>query len=661
MMAAQRKVQQTWWRALLASPAAIVATVMVAGLIFLAIAAGWLWGTGASATNVAIGNEGPNAAHWLGTDPLGRDILDRVLVATRSSLVLAVLATAAGGVVGVGLGMLSAAAGPTLRRLLASLISLLLSFPALLLAIFFAVIFGVGSAASVIAVGAAFAPGFARLTQTLGASIADREFIQAARMLGKGRWYVIRRHLLPNVAEPIVVYGTVHVGQAILVLSGLSFLGLGIQLPAYNWGSLLEQGLAQMFQSPAAVIAPAVAIAVAGIACNLAGEVWADVIGRASRTTRTVGSARKTSALVGAATAGGTGTPQTEPGSGEWLLRVEDLQVRFPAPGGVATPVREVSFAIRPGERLGIVGESGSGKSLTALAIAGLIRDPGLVDAQRLEFLGVDLLRPSRDRTKVLGRNLGLIFQDPGGTLNPAVRIGTHLREPAQIHLGMSWKDAAARALAALEMVRISDPPRRYKQHQHELSGGMRQRVSIAIGVAGEPRLLVADEPTTALDVIVQRDILGLLVRLSAEHDTGMILISHDLAVIAETCDRTAVMYAGFVVEEAPVGALVSAPAHPYTAALLAATPDIDRGPDQSLPTIDGRVPGPEENLPGCYFASRCPLATDRCREERPPLLSLDSTRKAACWYPLVEGGEPRSLTGAGQSDRGAGMTEVTE
>jgi peptide/nickel transport system permease protein len=179
--------------------------------------------------------------------------------------------------------------------------------------------------------------------------------------------------------------------------------------------------------------------------------------------------------------------------------------------------------------------------------------------------------------------------------------------------------------------------------------------------VAGEPRLLLADEPTTALDVLVQRDILGLLVRLSAEHDTGMILISHDLAVIAETCDRTAVMYAGFVVEDAPVATLVSAPAHPYTAALLAATPDINRGPDQSLPTIDGRVPGPEEDLPGCYFADRCPLATSRCREERPPLLSLDSTRKAACWYPLVDNGEPRSLTGAGQSDRGAGMTEVTE
>jgi peptide/nickel transport system permease protein len=655
--------QRNWYRSLWGSPSAIAATVLVGGLVFVAVAAGWLWGHGATASNVAISSEGPSAAHLLGTDPLGRDILDRTLVATRSSLVLAVLATATGGVVGVGLGMLSAVAGPVMRRLLGALISLLLSFPALLLAIFFAVIFGVGSAASVIAVGASFAPGFARLTQTLGASIADREFIHAARLLGKSRWYVIRRHLLPNVAEPIVLYGTVHVGQAILVLAGLSFLGLGVQLPAYDWGSLLEQGLARVYESPAGVVAPAVAIAVAGLACNLAGEVWADIIGR-SGSARPVASRR--TGRKGQVTSAPAGASGERPDGADWLLRVDGLRVCFPAAAGESAPVRDVSFTIRPGERLGIVGESGSGKSLTALAIAGLVRAPGRVEARRLEFLGVDLLRPSPQRSKVLGRNLGLVFQDPGGTLNPAVRIGTHLREPAQAHLGMSRKAAKARALAALEMVLLPEPLRRYRQHQHELSGGMRQRVSIAIGLAAEPRLLLADEPTTALDVLVQRDILGLLVRLSTERSTGLVLISHDLAVVAETCERAVVMYAGFVVEDAPVAVLLGAPAHPYTAALLAATPDIARGPDQTLPTVDGRVPGPEQDLAGCYFAARCPLATDRCRAERPPLLRLASRapggadpvggdggsgRSVACWYPLVGGGRFRSLTGAGQAE----------
>jgi peptide/nickel transport system permease protein len=638
------KAQRRWWQALWSSPSAAAATVLVLGLVFLAVAASWLWGRGASTTNVAIASQGPSSAHLLGTDPLGRDLLDRTLVATRSSLVLAVLATATGGVIGVSLGMLSAVAGPTLRRLLAGLIGLLLSFPALLLAIFFAVIFGVGSAASVIAVGASFAPGFARLTQTLGASIADREFIHAARLLGKGRWYVIRRHLLPNVAEPIVLYGTVHIGQAILVLAGLSFLGLGVQLPAYDWGSLLEQGLSQVYEVPLGVVAPAVAIAIAGIACNLAGETWADVIGRQLRTGQPAGGPGR---HAGQAARHPADAGEAGPDGGEWLLRVEGLRVTYPGPGGETTPVREVSFAIRDAERLGVVGESGSGKSLTALAIAGLVRPPGRVQARRLEFLGVDLLRPSRHRSKVLGRNLGLVFQDPGGTLNPAVRIGTHLREPAQVHLGLPRPAAAARALAALEMVLVPEPARRYEQHQHELSGGMRQRVSIAIGLAGEPRLLVADEPTTALDVLVQRDILGLLVRLSTERDAGLILISHDLAVVAETCDRVVVIYAGFVVEDAPVSVLLTAPAHPYSAALLAATPDIAREPGQSMPVIDGRVPGPEENLPGCYFASRCPAATDRCRAERPPLRAFGGRRSVACWFPLTGDGRRPSLTAA--------------
>ncbi len=655
--------ERRWWRALWSSPSAVVASILVFILVFMAIAAGWLWGHGATASNVAISNEGPSAAHWLGTDPLGRDILDRVLVATRSSLVLAVLATAVGGVAGVGLGMLSAVVGGPLRRLLAGLISLLLSFPALLLAIFFAVIFGVGSAASVIAVGASFAPGFARLTQTLAASIADREFIQAARMLGKSRWYVIRRHLLPNVAEPIVVYGTVHVGQAILILAGLSFLGLGVQLPAYDWGSLLEQGLSQVYEEPLAVVAPAVAIVIAGIACNLAGEVWADVIGRNVQT----GHADGQRARMPGRDAIDIARAHDDQGSAEgYLLRVEGLRIRYPAPGGQTTPVREVSFSLKPSERLGIVGESGSGKSLTALAIAGLIKEPGRVEAQRLEFLGVDLLHPSRERTKVLGKNLGLVFQDPGGTLNPAVRIGTHLREPAEVHLGMPRKVAASRAMTALETVRIPDPRRRYRQHQHELSGGMRQRVSIAIGLAAEPQLLLADEPTTALDVLVQRDILGLLVRLSTERNTGLILISHDVAVIAETCDRAVVMYAGFVVEDAPTSAILTAPAHPYTAALLAATPDVNRGPDQSLPTIDGRVPGPDEDMPGCYFARRCPLATERCRAERPPLRPVADRRSVACWYPLVDDGQrsPLSMFGVPGTDRPddvPGHAEVAE
>jgi oligopeptide/dipeptide ABC transporter ATP-binding protein len=309
----------------------------------------------------------------------------------------------------------------------------------------------------------------------------------------------------------------------------------------------------------------------------------------------------------------------------------------------VTVPVREVSFEVREGERVGVVGESGSGKTLTALAIAQLVEEPGRVEAERVEFLGVNLLDGGAKVSTVLGKSLGLVFQDPGGTLNPSVRIGTHLREPAEIHLGLSKKVAAERALASLRSVSIPDPKRRYKQHQHELSGGMKQRVSIAMGLMADPRLVIADEPTTALDVSVQRQVLRVLMRAGGEKGASLLLISHDMAVVSAVCDRVVVMYAGFVVEDAPTDALVRSPAHPYTGVLMAASPNMSMEVGHDLPIVDGRVPTPEEALPGCFFAPRCARASDRCTSERPPLEEVEGGRKVACWHPLAGEAHERS------------------
>ncbi len=601
------------------TPPGVAALVLLVGLLFLVVAAPTIWGAGAANSNVAISNQGPSGAHLLGTDALGRDVLDRVLVATRSSLVLAVLATAVGGAIGVTLGALSAVTGRVGARVLGAAINVLLAFPALLLAIFFAVIFGLGSVASVFAVGASFAPGFARLTQTLAASIAERDYIRAARLLGRGRFHIAWRHMLPNVSEPLMLYGTIHVGTAILTLAGLSFLGLGVQPPAYDWGQLLQVGLSQIYLTPAQALGPAGAIVIAGIACNLAGEVLADALSGRQR----VRPLRPVPAAPGSRS-GGTG-----------LLEVRDLAIELPAAGGVVRPVREVSFDLQPEERLGIVGESGSGKSMTALAIAQLVGDQGRVRADRLSFAGRDLLaEPAKDNAALLGRNMAMIFQDPGEALNPALKIGTQLREPAQVHLGLDRRAAAVRAAASLRSVAIPDVRRRMRQHQHELSGGMKQRVCIAVGLTGEPKLLIADEPTTALDVSVQRQILRLLVQAGEREQTAVLLISHDIAVVSEVCDRILVMYAGYAVEDAPVEALLRAPAHPYTEVLLAASPDMATERGTPLPTLEGRVPGPEVELSGCYFAPRCTYADERCRSERPPLAPLDATRRVACWHP---------------------------
>jgi peptide/nickel transport system permease protein len=595
--------------------------------LFLCVAAPTIWGHDAAATNVVDARQGMSGNHWAGTDDLGRDIFARTLVATRSSLLLAVLATVLAGVVGVALGLLSG----TSRRLgrpIGAVINLLMAFPALLLAIFFAVLFGIGSVGSVLAVGAAFTPGFARITQTLTASAVSRDYVDAARLLGRRPLSIALRHILPNIAEPIVLYSTIHIGTAILSLSGLSFLGLGLQPPSYDWGRLLSDGLTRVYISPGAALAPAVAIILAGLTFNMLGEWLSDLIaGRRGAPRRT--------------TAGRPVPPDPDSGApvADLLMEVRHLRVTYPGPyGAVTTPVRDVSFVLARGEAVGIVGESGSGKSMTASAVARLVEAPGAVDAARLRFLDADLLDPETRVDTVLGRSMATVFQDPGQALNPAIRIGTHLREPAMIHLGEPRRTARRKALDALRAVAIPDPARRYRQHQHELSGGMKQRVCIAIGLMGEPKLLIADEPTTALDVTVQRQILRLIAGVRQDTGAGMLFISHDIAVVAEVCDRVLVMYAGFVVEEAPTAALLAEPAHPYTAMLIAASPTMTTDKEADLSTVDGRMPAPDAELPGCYFAGRCPRADATCAAHRPPLLPVSAAddHRVACWHPLV-------------------------
>ncbi|WP_326627295.1 dipeptide/oligopeptide/nickel ABC transporter permease/ATP-binding protein [Nonomuraea fuscirosea] len=614
-----------------------VPLLLILLFVFLSVAGPSIWGEAASASNVAEANQSISAAHWMGTDDLGRDILARTLVATRNSLVLAVVATIVGGCVGIGLGLLSAMSR-RLGRVLGALINVLIAFPALLLAIFFAVLFGIGSVGSVLAVGASFAPGFARITQTLTASVVSKEYVEASRVLGRGPIYRTFRHILPNIAEPVVLYSTIHIGTAVLALSGLSFLGLGVQPPVYDWGRLLNDGLTRIYVTPGVAIAPSIAIVLAGLTFNLAGERLSDLIaGRRSAPPARRPQPRPAEPAPGPAGDGGGA-----------LVDVRHLRVTYAsADGRVTTPVRDVSFTLAPKERVGIVGESGSGKSLTAAAIAQLIEEPGHVEAERLRFMDADLLTPDDSTRHVLGRNMAMVFQDPGEALNPAIKIGTHLVEPAVIHLRESKPDAKRKALDALRAVAITDPARRFEQHRHELSGGMKQRVGIAIGLMGEARLLIADEPTTALDVTVQRQILRLVDRLGARTEAGLLFISHDIAVVSELCDRIIVMYAGFIVEEAATADLLESPAHPYTSVLLAASPRMGLDKSRPLVAIDGRMPGPDADLPGCYFAARCPRADATCLSDRPPLRELADGRRAACWHPLTEPGDVPTSEGA--------------
>jgi oligopeptide/dipeptide ABC transporter ATP-binding protein len=296
-----------------------------------------------------------------------------------------------------------------------------------------------------------------------------------------------------------------------------------------------------------------------------------------------------------------------------------------------------VTFQVRRGEAVGIVGESGSGKSLTALAVTRLVGDHGRVDADRLDLLGHDLRAPDTAvRRGMLGTSLAMVFQDPMTSFNPAHRVGSQLAEVATHHQGMTRRAAAARAVDRLAAVRIPDADTRARQYPHQFSGGMRQRAMIGMGLMGTPALIVADEPTTALDVTVQQQVLDLLAAIRAADDVALVLISHDVAVVRDVCDRVLVMYAGRIVEDLPAADLAGTARHPYTRALVDAVPDMTTDLSEPLATIPGRPVAPADVPPGCAYADRCPLADARCRAEDPPL-TADQDHRVACWH----AGEP--------------------
>jgi peptide/nickel transport system ATP-binding protein len=320
------------------------------------------------------------------------------------------------------------------------------------------------------------------------------------------------------------------------------------------------------------------------------------------------------------------------------LLAVEDLRVAFEGDRGIVTQaVAGVSFALARGRTLGIVGESGCGKSVTALAIMRLLPRPNVQISGAVLFEGRDLGQlPERTMQDLRGNRLAMIFQEPMTSLNPSFTVGDQIGEALQRHRGLSATAARRAAIGMLERVRMPSPQVRVDEYPHKLSGGMRQRVMIAMALACAPALLIADEPTTALDVTIQAQILELLAKLREETGTAVILITHDLGVVAETCDEVAVMYAGEIVEMAPAEDLFEAPQHPYTVGLLGSIPllNVTR---QRLTTISGSVPALSGAFVGCRFASRCPFAEARCRAEPPPLAAVGSGRLSRCWRAPLE------------------------
>ncbi|MDP5310169.1 dipeptide/oligopeptide/nickel ABC transporter permease/ATP-binding protein [Streptomyces poriferorum] len=599
------------------SPIAWATAFMLASLVALAVAGPMVWGAAADRPDPSVVLRGPSAAHPFGTDGLGRDLLARVLTATRPSLLLALAAVLLGAGSGIIVGSCTAVLGRRGRRLTAGMINLLLAFPALLVAMFLAVVFGAGTAGAVLALAAAGVPGFARLAQTLAAGVAGTDHLAAARVLGLRRHRLLWRHVLPNIAEPLLLSATTAAGTTLVALSGLSFLGLGVQPPGYDWGLLLSQGLDRIYAEPLPALAPGLAVLYAALAFQLLGEALAGSVARRGPAPR----------------APAPTPPPSGPAEDGLVLQVEDLTVELPTPGGTIQPVRGVSLSLRPGEAVGLVGESGSGKTLTALALADLHPHGARVSRRTLRLLGADLaaLTP-KERDRHLATGLSMIFQNPASALNPSLRIGTQLTEAVRAHRGTSRAQATAEAADALRRVALS--PALLRSRPYQLSGGQRQRVMIAAGLMTRPGLIIADEPTTALDVTVQRQITRLLTDIRRDTSAALLFISHDIALVGEFCERVLVMYAGTIVEAVPADRLADGARHPYTRALVASVPDLAADRGRPLPTIGGGPPDPLVPAPGCPFEPRCPRRQDHCAEQAPPWQDFDATHRVACWHP---------------------------
>jgi len=555
---------------------------------------------------------GPTLEHLFGTDELGRDILSRVIFG--AGVVIEAIARALGLaiVIGVPLGMFLAYLGGWLDRLVMRLVDVLFSIPGIVLSLGIIAALGPGLENAMFAVGIGFATTYTRLTRGLVLAAREELYVDAARVGGAGAYVVLRRQILPNVIGPIIVHTTVLAGAVILIEAALSFLGVGLPPNEASWGGMLNSARGRLALYPFLPLAPGVAITLTVLAINTLGDSMRDSLGRDNQEHHLTG-------LV-AGKLSVARSPRSDVQVGEVVLQVEHLEVRFPAGasgGDDLVILDDVGFDLRAGETLGLVGESGSGKTMTALAVMGLLPPGGRTTRGSIRLLGTDLLELDAESLRARqGRDLAMVFQEPTAALNPALSIGRQIAEPVRAHAKVSRSQAEDRAIELLATVGIPNPAQRAKDYPHQFSGGMAQRAMIAMALANQPSVLVADEPTTALDVTVQGQVVDLLKRLQAEMGMAILFITHDLGLVADVCDRAAVMYAGQIVEEAGVDELFASARHPYTALLHESMPRHRERRDR-LVTIEGRVPGPDDWPSGCRFHPRCPDAKQQCATAR--------------------------------------------
>ncbi|MDW5595528.1 dipeptide/oligopeptide/nickel ABC transporter permease/ATP-binding protein [Conexibacter stalactiti] len=571
-------------------------------------------------------NAGPLAAapsfdHPFGTDQFGRDVLSRLIDGTRVSIAVGVGATVVALLLGALLGAFAATSHRVIDEGVMRLLDVLMAFPAVIIAVCVAAATRAGVVTTLFVVAIIYTPQLARVVYANVREQTGEDYVSAARVMGTKRARIVVRHVAVNCAVPVLVFTATIVADAIVLESTLSFIGVGIQPPTASWGNVVAEGKDLMYSGGWWVTTfGGLAIFTAVLALNVLAEGLTDALSRPRQqaddvvdATRLESWERPRDELLAAADRGA-------------LLQVDDLTVRFPDVYGPVPLLSSISFDVREGEVVGLVGESGCGKSLTGLALLGLLPDNAEVTGS-IRFRGQDLLSiPPRERRRLLGGEIAMIYQDALSSLNPGMTVGQQLRQVCR-------RGARRTPEELLELVGLSAAL--LGSYPHQLSGGQRQRVLIALALARDPALLVADEPTTALDETIQAQVVDLLRELQAELGFSVVLVSHDLALVAELADRVLVMYAGQLVEAGAARRVVDAPGHPYTDGLLGAIRSLEEGRER-LAQIDGVVPPPGAFPSGCRFAGRCARETAECRVAAPPMLDTGDERFLACYHPVV-------------------------
>lgn len=582
----------------------------------------------------------PSAEHWMGQDSLGRDILSRLMYGARWSLAIGLGATGLALVVGALLGAIAATSRKAVDETVMRCLDVVMAFPGIALAAVLIAVFGGEITVLICAIAFLFMPPVARVVRANVLDQYGEDYVTAERVIGARTPHIVLRHVAINCAAPVLVFCTVQVAEAIVFEASLSFIGAGVRPPDPSWGSVIADGKNMVLTGGWwATVFPGLLILITVLSLNILSEGVSDAW--AAPSAREVDVRDERDRLEA-----------PEPGSGEVLqlpglteaaarlrsrarplpqglqpvLAVEHLAIGFEGRHGGVDIVDGISFEVQPGEVLGLVGESGCGKSLTALAVMGLepkgARVRGHVRFNQRQLVG----EPMRVKRRLLGHEMAMIYQDALSSLNPAMTIRSQLKQVVR-------RGGRRTPQELLTLVGL-DPERTLRSYPHELSGGQRQRVLIAMALSRDPKLIIADEPTTALDVTVQAQIIELLLRLREELGFALILVSHDLALIADVTDRVVVMYGGQIVETGVTADLVEAPAHHYTRGLLGSVLSLESAQER-MTQIKGVVPSPADFPAGCRFADRCPLASEVCRTTAPDLVGTPA-HTAACHHPAV-------------------------